>query len=70
MTEAHFGLTRNRSRKLDRVLFRGLVALTYPLFFVTAVVSRCVPGGAERGDSVFTQALRRSEAAIAIAFAG
>jgi hypothetical protein len=68
-------MTRTRSRKIDRALFKLLVAVTYPLFFVAVAASRALPiaglagaGGADA--SIFTQALRTGEATIAIAFAG
>jgi hypothetical protein len=69
LSEATRIMTRHHTRKLERTMFRLLVAVTYPLFLASTVLA--LPFGGVNGDgSVFTQALRRSEATIAIAFAG
>jgi hypothetical protein len=71
MTDIRFDLPRLRPRTAERLSFRLLVALTYPLFLAGAVLSRLAPFGAvEPTTSVFAQARRASEATIAFAFQG
>jgi hypothetical protein len=76
MTDIRFEMTRVRSRRSDRLVFRLLVALTYPLFLAAAILSRVMPFGRglmARPDgrvSVFAQARTASEATIAFAFMG
>jgi hypothetical protein len=76
MTDMRLEMPRSRQRNDDRLAFRALVLLTYPLFLAAAVLSRLVPVG--RGllarplgrVSIFAQARRASEATIAFAFMG
>jgi len=75
MTDMRLEMPRSRARSDDRVAFRLLVALTYPLFLVAAILSRLVPfhGLLARPVgrvSIFAQARRASEATIAFAFMG
>jgi hypothetical protein len=69
MSDAGMTMGRMRSRKIDRTLFKILVAGTYPLFLVGVAVSRALHLGGGEG-SIFAQALRTDEATIAIAFTG
>lgn len=74
MTDIRTDFARGRSRRLDRLEFRLLVALTYPLFLVAAALRRLLgypaEGGAARPVSVFAQARADVEASIALAFMG
>ncbi|MFY8040356.1 MAG: hypothetical protein ACOVN4_11930 [Bosea sp. (in: a-proteobacteria)] len=76
MTDMRLEMPRSRSRSDERFAFRLLVALTYPLFLVAAIISRLAPIGRgllarpEGRVSIFAQARRSSEAAIAFAFMG
>ncbi len=75
MTDIRFEMPRMRARSSDRLAFRLLVALTYPLFLAAAILSRLLPfapSSTRPGErvSVFAQARRASEATIAFAFQG
>jgi hypothetical protein len=75
MTDMRIEFSRSRARSDDRLAFKLLVALTYPIFLVAAVMSRIPPFAALLGKpaarvSVFAQARQASEAAIAFAFMG
>lgn len=76
MTDMRIEMPRTRARSGDQYVFRALVALTYPMFLVAALISRFAPMGRgilakpDRRVSIFIQALRSGEASIAIAFAG
>ena len=73
MTDIRADFPRGRSRRLDRIEFRLLVAFTYPLFLVAAALKRLLgyPGeGGARAVSVFAQARADVEASIALAFMG
>jgi hypothetical protein len=76
MTDMRLEMPRSRARSHDRIAFRLLVALTYPMFLAAALMSRLAPFG--RGllarpaspISIFAQARQASEATIAFAFMG
>lgn len=75
MTDMRIEFSRSRSRSDDRLAFRVLVALTYPVFLAAAVLSRIPPFAALVGKpasrvTVFAQARQAGEAAIAFAFMG
>ena len=76
MTDMRIEMPRTRSRNADHLAFHALVWLTYPMFFVAAIVSRLAPMGhglmarpAVR-MSIFAQARRACEASIAFTFQG
>jgi hypothetical protein len=76
MTDIRSELPRFKARRLDRFEFRLLVALTFPLFFVAALLSRVIgvstprAGGEASRPSVFSEARSNVEATIACAFMG
>jgi hypothetical protein len=76
MTDMRLEMPRSRQRSDDHFAFRALVALTYPMFLLAAIISRLAPIGRgllARPDgraSIFAQARRASEATIAFAFMG
>ncbi len=74
MTDISSDFPRGRSRRFDRFEFKLLVALTYPLFLVAAMLSRLLfrpaDGASSPRPSVFAEARAHVEGAIALAFSG
>ncbi len=73
MTDVPHEHSRAAARRGERQTFRLLVALTYPLFLAAAVVARLTAiDNPQTGEdaSVFSRALKMSEATFAFAFMG
>ena len=77
MTDATVSLSTSRlkARREDRLMFKVLFALAFPVFLIATLSMRAIGGGVEApatGDpvSVFGQAKAAASAAIAYAFMG
>jgi hypothetical protein len=73
MTDVRLEPVRGAARRGEQLTFRLLVAVTYPLFLAAAVVARIAAIGSDQPDedpSVFSRALKMSEATFAFAFMG